>query len=468
MASIYWIRKDLRVDDNPALQNAIENGANTALFYITPQTWARHQQAPIKTDLIERQINEFSNQLNQLGIRLVTFHVDNFTDCAHHLINYCQSNHINQVYANQELELDERDRDALVSEAIKLQLFEADVVLSKGSILNKQGEMFKVFTPFKRAWLKHILEFGFDDRYLAPELSSTLSEKNASNINFAAPKACSKKWPTASTILSQVVPQFIQHKMADYHAMRDIPSHKGTSGLSPYLAIGAISPKRLLREVLLQYPDLLLAHDTEQFTWLNEIIWREFYRHLLFHFPNLIKHQDFQQKFHGFHWPSHTEHFTLWCEGKTGYPIIDAAMRQLSQTGWMHNRLRMIVASFLTKHLLVDWRLGQAHFMTHLIDGDFAANNGGWQWAAGTGCDAQPYFRIFNPLTQSQKFDPSGDFIRKYLPELSQVPDKHIHFPHDYLAATGQSDVYWDAIVDLKAARQAALSYYATQLDNTK
>ncbi|KKL09937.1 hypothetical protein LCGC14_2560890 [marine sediment metagenome] len=153
--------------------------------------------------------------------------------------------------------------------------------------------------------------------------------------------------------------------------------------------------------------------------------------------------------------------FTAWCQGKTGYPLVDAAMRQLLQTGWMHNRLRMVVASFLSKHLLIDWRKGERFFMQHLIDGDLASNNGGWQWAASTGCDAQPYFRIFNPITQSERFDPEGKFIRKYIPELTSVPDKHIHFPHAYLALQGSDkNQYWPAIVDHKAARQRALDAF--------
>ena len=158
-------------------------------------------------------------------------------------------------------------------------------------------------------------------------------------------------------------------------------------------------------------------------------------------------------------WHNNKELFNAWCEGKTGYPLVDAAMRQLNQTGWMHNRLRMVVASFLTKHLLIDWRLGEKYFMQHLIDGDLASNNGGWQWAASTGCDAQPYFRIFNPIKQSERFDPNGEFIRKYLPELESIPDKHIHFPYHYIA-NNKLQQYWEPIVDHKEARLKALAFY--------
>ncbi len=191
------------------------------------------------------------------------------------------------------------------------------------------------------------------------------------------------------------------------------------------------------------------------------MIWREFYRHLIVAYPKLCKGVNFNEKYNSLDWRDDNADFKAWCEGKTGYPLVDAAMRQLLETGWMHNRLRMVVASFLTKHLLIDWRKGERFFIEHLIDGDLASNNGGWQWAASTGCDAQPYFRIFNPITQSKRFDPKGEFIRKYIPELSDVPDKHIHFPHDFIANTKSlSCGYWPAIVDHKAARERALSAF--------
>nr|WP_274620741.1 FAD-binding domain-containing protein [Colwellia maritima] len=211
--------------------------------------------------------------------------------------------------------------------------------------------------------------------------------------------------------------------------------------------------------LLNRHPDILLATDSDEFSWLNEIIWREFYRHLLFHEQRLCKHQAFKEKYRTTVWHNDKEKFMAWCKGKTGYPLVDAAMLQLNQTGRMHNRLRMVVASFLTKHLLIDWRWGEKYFMQHLIDGDLASNNGGRQWAASTGCDAQPYFRIFNPIRQSERFDPNGEFIRKYIPELNSIPDKHIHFPHQYIA-NHQLSLYWEPIVDHKEARINALAFY--------
>ena len=225
-----------------------------------------------------------------------------------------------------------------------------------------------------------------------------------------------------------VVNRFISDKLADYQEYRDFPAIKGTSGLSPYLALGIVSAKQLLAQVQLHFPEVLENPSKAEFCWVNEIIWREFYRHLIVAYPKLCMGFNFNDKYDAVAWREDDSQFQAWCQGKTGYPIVDAAMRQLNKTGWMHNRLRMIVASFLTKHLLIDWRKGEHYFMSKLIDGDLASNNGGWQWAASTGCDAQPYFRVFNPITQSERFDPDGTFIRTYVPELKDVPAKHIHF----------------------------------------
>lgn len=467
--NLVWFRRDLRLDDNPALAAAIQSGPTRALFIATPEQWQQHDMAPIQIDFIERHLNLLSKQLSQYKIQLDVISATDFTEQVTVLKNYCTENQIKHVFANSELELNERHRDDCVRDSgISLHLFEADVIVSKGRVVNGKNEMYKVFTPFRNAWLVQLRNIGIE---LAPHPATLLPKDDkppiCSPITLPAKKQCSSKWPLADVVLATVLPEFIQSKHADYKEYRDFPAQKGTSGLSPYLAIGAISPKRLVIEILQHNPHLLEDPKASLFCWLNELAWRDFYKHLLFHVPDLIKHQNFQAKYDVLTWPNNPEYFEAWCQGKTGYPLVDAAMRQLITTGWMHNRLRMVVASFLTKHLLVDWRLGEQFFMQHLIDGDFSANNGGWQWAAGTGCDAQPYFRVFNPITQSEKFDPDGSFIRKYLPELNDVPLKHIHLPQSYLAATGQQNCYWDTIVEHKQARATALDFYKHQLGNT-
>ena len=478
---LIWFRNDLRVHDNPALdfflnevtpqKLARSEVSGKAIFFISEKQWHKHHWSPIKIDLIKRHVYSLAADLLHLNIELEIVEVPDFTAQIAYLSDYCTRNNITRVMANSEVEINEQQRDeTCIALGMPLKLLEADVIVPKGRVLNQSGEMYKVFTPFKKAWLSYVRQHGFE--YLGkaeiPDSSKQLANTQlADNISLSSNKtdassnriAISNNWPLATVIEKEVYPHFIQEKLALYGEQRDIPSIKGTSGLSPYLAIGAISPRYLLFVLLNHYPDLLTASDSPKFTWLNELIWREFYRHLLFHFPIRCKNQCFKEKYQQTVWHNNLSYFNAWCEGRTGYPLVDAAMRQLNQTGWMHNRLRMVVASFLTKHLLIDWRWGEQYFMEHLIDGDLASNNGGWQWAASTGCDAQPYFRIFNPTRQSERFDPKGNFIRKYLPELKEIPDKEIHSPHRFIKKHNLA-IYWPTIVEHKEARLMALDFY--------
>ncbi|MFT7009183.1 MAG: deoxyribodipyrimidine photo-lyase [Colwellia sp.] len=476
---LLWFRNDLRTHDNPALHFFLSEVSTQkllasdtprkAVFFISEKQWQKHHWSAIKIDLIKRHAYWLVAELAQFNIELEIVEVPDFSAQITYLSDYCARNNISHVIANSEVEINEQQRDKTCIElGIPLQLFEADVIVPKGKVLNKSGEMYKVFTPFKRAWLTYVKDHGFE--YLGRTETGRAETENSVKplheaINENSTEATSTShtlsshWPLASVMENDVLPNFIQQKLDLYNDQRDIPSIKGTSGLSPYLAIGAISPRYLLFVVLNHYPDLLTASDSPKFSWVNELIWREFYRNLLFHFPELCKHECFKDKYSMTAWHNNLAYFKAWCEGRTGYPLVDAAMRQLNQTGWMHNRLRMVVASFLTKHLLIDWRWGEQYFMEHLIDGDLAANNGGWQWAASTGCDAQPYFRIFNPTRQSERFDPKGHFIRKYLPELKEIPDKEIHSPHRFIEKSNV-DIYWPTIVEHKEARLMALDFY--------
>ncbi|MGF1709384.1 deoxyribodipyrimidine photo-lyase [Vibrio kagoshimensis] len=483
MNNILWVRRDLRTHDNPALLAAIENGATCAVFISTPKQWEQHHLAPMKADLMCRHLQLLSEQLDELGIKFIHITATDFTDQVTQLQAYCSNNNVEKIFANTEPECDELKRDqAVIEQGLPLELFQSDTIVPVGKVLNKQGEMFKVFTPFKNAWLKRVQQTGIECSPSPPSDSTStlgpvsnhsdidgnskanhhldISAESSGNFDIGYPRESSDRWPLSETVIKQVIPEFLTNKVSSYHDNRDIPSIKGTSGLSPYLAIGAISPRWLAIQLIQQNPEVLFDTQHSAFSWLNELIWRDFYKHLLFHYPQLAKGSNFQTKYDGLIWHPDHQNFKAWCEGKTGYPIVDAAMRQLTTTGWMHNRLRMIVASFLTKHLLIDWRWGERFFISHLIDGDLSANNGGWQWAASTGCDAQPYFRIFNPITQSERFDPKGIFIRRYLPELADLPDKDIHFPHDYLKKHPDQDQYWAPIVEHKQARLRALAFF--------
>ncbi len=481
--NLIWFRNDLRLDDNPALTAALEtsqvNGAPVLAVYIaTPEQWQKHDQAPIQIDFMERHLRLIAKRLQQAKIPLLLKQVADFSEQLECLNQIIQQHNVTHLFFNDEVEINELKRDKAVieqlsSSQVNVQHFEADVVMPKGSVLNKQNEMYRVFTPFKRAWLGQIVQTGFDlsdsKQALANFQQSATHSSQADafeqlqnepeSIIFDCEKADSSEWPLITEVRDQLIPDFYERIIVRYPEDRDFPAIEGTSKLSPYLAIGALSPRRLVSQLVHTIPNILDNTSLPEFTWLNQLIWRDFYRHLLHHFPNLCMQKNFNNKYDALQWPNSESRFEAWQKGKTGYPIVDAAMRQLNETGWMHNRLRMIVASFLTKHLLIDWRWGEAYFSKKLIDSDLANNNGGWQWAAGTGCDAQPYFRIFNPITQSQKFDPKGEFIRKWIPELKKFSDKDIHFPHKIIKAN-KLDVYWPAIVDHKTAREQALDFY--------
>ncbi|WP_462159955.1 deoxyribodipyrimidine photo-lyase [Pseudoalteromonas sp. GB56] len=458
MNPVFWFRRDLRLFSNEALIDAINSGAKDALFFVSFAQWNKHDMAPIQQDLLLRRVDYLGQVLGQYGITLHILEAPLFSDVPQALMLFCQQHNFSQVFANREYEINERERDqACAQSGIDLVLYDGDVIAKPGSVTTKSSEMFKVFTPFKRAWLSQYE----NQHFVLPQWPLSDHEEQ---VMWQAPAilqgdGSSHKWPVDDDALSTIVSRFIDDKFASYHDNRDFPAIKGTSGLSPYLALGIVSVKQLLVNVQNHYPHVLQSAKSNVFSWVNELIWREFYRHLICAFPELCKHKNFNAKYDSLQWQQDDDNFEAWCEGRTGYPLVDAAMHQLTQTGWMHNRLRMVVASFLTKHLLIDWRRGEQFFMRHLIDGDLASNNGGWQWAASTGCDAQPYFRIFNPITQSERFDPEGEFIRKFLPELENIPTKYIHFPHQYLAATA-SKAYWPAIVDHKAARQRALARF--------
>jgi deoxyribodipyrimidine photo-lyase len=272
-------------------------------------------------------------------------------------------------------------------------------------------------------------------------------------------RTLSEHWPAGEDEAQARLARFLDETVKDYGYLRDLPAKPGTSQLSAYLAAGVISPRQCLHAALASNRGEFDSGSSGVQTWINELLWREFYKHILTGYPQVSRHRAFRAQTEALPWRDAPDDFQAWQEGRTGFPIIDAAMRQLLHTGWMHNRLRMIVAMFLSKNLLIDWRLGERHFMRHLIDGDLAANNGGWQWSASTGTDAVPYFRIFNPVSQSQRFDPEGRFIRHWLPELRGLDEKSIHQPVKS-ADLFANNSYHSPIVDLSSSRQRALEAF--------
>ncbi|MCE2573137.1 deoxyribodipyrimidine photo-lyase [Motilimonas eburnea] len=453
--NLLWIRKDFRINDNPALSAALAAGPTRALFISSPTQWHQHHLAPIQADFMQRQLNTMAQQLAQLGVVTECCQVDRFADIPSFLSDYCQRHQILGIYANTEPELNEVRRDkAVLSAGLPLHLFEGHSILAPGTVYTQAGDMFKVFTPFRKQWLAKLAQGG---SVPLPAPTPMAAPVEFTPITLAYPMRDSQLWPVGEEHAQQALSDFVQHRLADYKSYRDMPALEQTSCLSPYLAMGVLSPRQCLHQARLHFPDALEQPDSGAFCWISELAWRDFYRHLLIAHPKLSMGHNFVAKADHAVWRESEADFNAWCAGETGYPLVDAAMRQLNQTGWMHNRLRMVVASFLTKHLLIDWRKGERYFSEQLIDADLAANNGGWQWAASTGCDAQPYFRIFNPVRQSERFDPDGTFIRKYCPELTHLSAKNIHLPKPELRPIR----YAKPMVDHSFARKRALDAFA-------
>lgn len=462
---LVWFRRDLRLHDNLALAAACRHRTArvVALFISTPEQWANHTMSPRQAAFIQVQLNALQQALAEKGIPLLFEEVDDFAASIETVKSVCEKHDVSHLFYNYQYEVNERERDAAVEKAlphIVCEGFDDSVILPPGAVMTGNHEMYKVFTPFKNAWLKRLKE-GMPECVSAParrENGIVSSAQLPINLHYPQQEFDPVLFPAEEKAAIARLRQFCQQGAGEYEERRDFPAIEGTSRLSASLATGGLSPRQCLHRLLAEQPQALEGGAGS--VWLNELIWREFYRHLMTYHPKLCKHRPFILWTDRVRWRESESDLQAWQEGKTGYPIVDAAMRQLNATGWMHNRLRMITASFLVKDLLIDWRLGEHYFMSQLIDGDLAANNGGWQWAASTGTDAAPYFRIFNPTTQGEKFDSDGDFIRQWLPELRDVPGKAVHEPWTWATKEGISLDYPQPIVDHKQARQQTLAAY--------
>jgi deoxyribodipyrimidine photo-lyase len=455
---LVWFRNDLRVTDNPALFRAIENGSPVIAIYIaTPEQWLRHDDAAIKIDFWRRNLRCLQKTLNQLNIDLYFFQVATYKEIPELIASICHRWQVEQLYFNQEYAFNERQRDRAVADAcqrinVHVSSYHDQLLLPPKTVRTKSEEPYKVFTPFAKVARQKIQNLS--------TLSSPVKVQKCTEALITLPEqldlnqvswpqvdqTMQSKWPEGEESALESLNNFCKNNIEGYTQNRDIPSVTGTSQLSPYLTSGVLSVKQCWLATT-RYCEL-----SDGFiTWQNELLWREFYRNILIDYPRVSKHKPWKEKTDKVRWRNDKNELEAWQQGQTGFPIIDAAMRQLLDCGWMHNRLRMITAMFLSKYLLIDWRLGERWFMQHLIDGDLASNNGGWQWCASTGTDSVPYFRLLNPVTQSRKHDQHGEFIRHYLPELSHLDAQEIHFP-----IKSRPEDYPQPIIDLAIGRERA------------
>ncbi len=457
---IVWTRNDIRLDDNPALYHACKNSKDVTVIYIaTPKQWQRHDEAPAKLGFRSEALSSFRLNLANKGIAFSYYETEYYQNIPQLLADICHKLKAKHVWFNEEIPFDEKERDNAVVEALEKNQISCHPQSSNRivnyTLLNQQGKYYKVFTPWYKAWLRYL-----DDHIpsLLPPPRSKGKDTNASTKPIVLPGSDDFRadiWPADEKKALQQTKTFINERVDDYIERRDYPAINGTSTISPYLASGIVSPRRCFD--LIQQHSVSEGLDWRTSDWLRELAWREFYYYLMGVFPRLCKNRAFKPETEALEWEKSELALQAWKDGLTGFPLVDAAMRQLNRTGWMHNRLRMLTASFLSKLLLIDWREGEKYFMQKLLDGDFASNNGGWQWSASTGCDASPWFRIFNPYNQSEKFDPQGEFIRKMVPELADIKGKEIHNPSPI---TRQATGYPEPIVDYKFARARVLERF--------
>ncbi|RAI98452.1 deoxyribodipyrimidine photo-lyase [Chitinophaga skermanii] len=404
--NIWWIRRDIRLEDNAALYYALKQNIPVQPVFIFDTNILN--DLPSKADkrvvFIHRALHTLDQQLRKLGSSLYVYH-GTPTAAFEHIT---QTFAVKAVHTNRDYEPYARQRDndihrLLAEKGIAFHTYKDQVIFEQNEVLKDNNEPYTIFTPYSKKWKSHVTPFHlkayptgqyfFNLHQTAPHSLPTLADIGFEEMNEVA-------FPS-----EEVEDALIQH----YNETRDFPSQDGTSRLSVHLRFGTISIRALARR----------AKELNE-VFLNELIWRDFYHMILWHFPYVVGHA-FKKEYDAIIWRNNEREYEAWKSGQTGYPIVDAGMRELNETGFMHNRVRMIVASFLTKHLLIDWRWGEAYFAEKLLDYDLAANNGGWQWAAGCGCDAAPYFRVFNPSLQTEKFDKQLKYIRKWVPELDEL-----------------------------------------------
>ncbi|KAJ3372054.1 hypothetical protein GGF31_002316 [Allomyces arbusculus] len=529
---VFWFRsKDLRVRDNTALYRAwvqaaqvnaqrapvvganpvaprgpaahataqALNGTLLTCFVVCGPQYTMHDYAPAKVDFLLRNLRDLQSRLEaEFQIPLTVLHAASWDEVPKVVAEFVERVGATHLYYNHEYEVHEARRDAAVQALLAPQGAicvgaHDECIVAPGVVKSKENKVYTVYTPFRKAWQDLVKRKHPQDwlamspdpganpatvRTVVPDLFGTTIPEATHEalpgytlpIDESVLAHTRVAWPAGETAAHDRLKRFAQAKLSAYSVDRDFPSLDGCSSMSGYLTTGVISARACFNVARAANGGQIDTGDKGAVHWMQELVWREFYRHILVAFPRVSMNQPFKLDTKLVKWTDHDpatkdeaeRHFTAWCEGKTGYPMVDAAMRMLVQEGYLSNRLRMVAAMFLTKDLLIDWRRGERFFMRHLIDGDLAQNNGGWQWSASTGTDSQPYFRVFNPYLQSEKFDPDAVTIRKYVPELRAVKDsKALHEPHARLpAAVFVRTGYLRPIVDHKAARVRAINAF--------
>ena len=463
--NILWLREDFRLEDNPALYEVSKKSEKFTIFYI--YNHKKFEDRSAQRWWLYQSLNNYQKKLGNIGIKLEIYE-GNEIDIVKNLIKNenIDTFYWNTVFTPQELGIEKKVENLLDAKSILYQKFNGNLLQNPFDVKKKDNTHFQVFTPFWRTaeeiYLKSKNYFKKKINYKSKAISNAnvdiLEKKIKPNKDWY--KKFNIYWKPGEDAAKSLLKNFIENNIKDYGTNRDIPSVEGTSKLSPYLAFGEISPQYILHECY-----KITKKNIGFRKYINEIGWREFSHHLLYHFPTMEKN-NLRNQFDKFPWVNDRDKLNKWKKGITGYPIVDAGMRELYETGWMHNRVRMITASFLVKHLRIDWREGEKHFRDCLLDFNLPNNIAGWQWVAGCGADAAPYFRIFNPILQGEKFDPNGLYVKKWVKELKDIPKKYVHKPWEIpemekkLINFNLERNYYKPIVDHKIARELALAAF--------
>ena len=491
---IHYFKCDLRTKDNHALHLASEKARSKGvpligLFIVSPQDWEAHVTSAVRVDFVLRTLTVLKQDLAALEIPLYVETVEKRKKIPGRIIELCEEWGTNHVYCNAEYEVDELRREALLTRSclqkgISFNVVHDTCVVDPGKLMSGAGSQMSVYSPWFRKWCAHLSAHPKDlEEFPAPAQNPPSARQKFKDLfDCQIPEAPEKKrltstekqrfksmWPPGEHEALSRLEKFRLDKIKKYSEQRNFPAANATAVLSAHLAAGTLAARTCIRAAQAANTTSKLDGGLDGMkSWISEVAWRDFYKHVLVHWPFVCMNKSFKPEYTNIEWEYNDEQFKAWCEGKTGFPIVDAAMRQLNHIGYMHNRCRMIVACFLAKDLLIDWRMGERYFMEHLLDGDFASNNGGWGFSASTGVDPQPYFRIFNPLLQSEKFDADGEYIRKWVPELTDLKGKAIHDPYGRGAeALAKKNGYPRPMVDHKTVRDRALSRYKAGLGRT-
>lgn len=466
MTVVHWFRRDLRITDNTALNAALETGQDVVtVFCFDDGILSSSYTGAARLAFILDALDNLQTVIWNAGGRLIFRRGDPLREISQLVEKvsaeavYCNSDYT--PYAQK------RDRQMQNDLNVPLRRYHDALIMPPGSVMTNNGDPYSVYTPFKRKWRSNIKPVDYAVQDTQP--GNLYRIQNVMSIDLPSLADLGFEQPNLIPVATEEHAQkrlahFTNDTIYDYDTQRNEltlepfnGSEGGTSQLSPYFRMGMLSPRQAFTAAARAGKAATSTQDKESVTaWADELIWREFYMHVMAHYPHVYS-GNFNTTYDNLDWDHNPDGLARWKNGETGYPIVDAAMRQLKEVGWMPNRARMIVASFLTKDQLINWREGERHFMQHLVDGDPAANNGGWQWAAGTGTDAQPYFRIFNPVSQSKKFDPCGDYIRRWVPELEHITDDKIHEP--WTLKQPPKD-YPAPVVDHKQARERTLAAF--------